>query len=181
MENRTSYLVILIPIYRETVAKHLNRLAGNSHGCLEEVEKELDYVGKLLCDTALCTLPLLQCPKRQRWKNSTLTNLCSKSKLACKAWREAGSPVEGPLYDEECRVHRAVRKRIRFCAGQAENQRAQRETIRLPPSIRIIFGFYIGIGRFTQISSSMESTVANGEIIEDIQSLLDAWSQHSRI
>ena len=66
-----------IDIYRETVSKHVNHLASNSYDCVEEVEKELNYVGKLLCDTALRTLPCVQHPSRQRWKDSTLNTLCS--------------------------------------------------------------------------------------------------------
>ena len=53
-------------ISRETVAKHLDHLSSNSYDCVEEVEKELDFIGKLLCDTTLCTLPCLQHPKWQR-------------------------------------------------------------------------------------------------------------------
>ena len=76
--------------------------------------------------TAMRSLPLLQHKKKPRWKDTTLTSLGAKSRLAHQAWREAGSPADGTLYNEKCQLRRAVRKRVRFCAAQDENQRIQR-------------------------------------------------------
>ena len=92
-----------------------------------DVERELNYVGKLLCDTAVRTLPLSLHSKKTRWRNSALIvcSVCTEQK-ACKSWKDAGSPTEGPLYDEKCHLCRAVRKRVRFCAAQAETRRIHR-------------------------------------------------------
>ena len=161
-----------IDIYRETVAKHVDRLASNSYDCVEEVEKELNYVGKLLCDTALRTLPRVQHPSRQRWKDSTLNTLCSKSRLAHKAWREAGSPADGALYDEKCRLRRAVRKRLRFCAAQAENRRVQKRDHLFASNHKNHF-------RHPHNKRKIHTKLLiDDEIVEDKQPLLDAWSCH---
>ena len=141
--------------YRQEVAKCLNRLANNSYDCVEEVERELYYVSKLLCDSAVRSLPLLQHRKKLRWRDSTLTALCAKSRIARKVWREAGSPSNGPLYDEKCHLHRAVRKRVRFCAAQAENRRIQRRDLLFSSGDKGHFGLPQRKKRFTQSFSVM--------------------------
>ena len=158
--------------YRQEVAKCLNRLANNSYDCVEEVERELYYVSKLLCDSAVRSLPLLQHRKKLRWRDSTLTALCAKSRIARKVWREADSPSNGPLYDEKCHLRRAVRKRVRFCAAQAENRRIQRRD-------RLFSSGDKGHFRLPQRKKKVHTKLlSDGEIIEGTQSLLDAWSQH---
>ena len=39
--------------------------------------------------------------------------------------QQARRPGEGPLFDEKSRLHRAVRKRIRFCSKVRENVDAE--------------------------------------------------------
>ena len=157
--------------YRQKVAKCLNRLDNNSYDCVEEVDRELYYVSKLLCDSAVRSLPLLQHRKKLRWRDSTLTALCAKSRIARKVWREAGSPSNGPLYDEKCHLRRAVRKRVRFCAAQAENRRIQRRD-------RLFSSGDKGRFRLPQRKKKVHTKLLiDGEIIEGTQSLLDAWSQ----
>ena len=40
--------------------------------------------------------------------------------------KEAGRPREGPLFGEKCRLHRAVGKRVKFCAARSERVQMQR-------------------------------------------------------
>ena len=54
-----------------------------------------------------------------RWSNNTLNCLCAQSRVVCSARKEAGCPMEGPFFEEKGRLCQAVRKRVRFCAGQA--------------------------------------------------------------
>ena len=116
-----------IETYRNTVADQLNRMASNSYECIEKVEKELNFVCNLLFDSTQRTLPHVRQSQRQCWNDSTLTTVCSESRQVRKAWKKAGTPAEGPIYDEKCRLRRAVRKRIRFCAAQAENRKSSKE------------------------------------------------------
>ena len=135
--------------------KHVDCLASNSYDCVEEVEKELNYVGKLLCDTALRTLPRVQHPSRQRWKDSTLSTLCSKSRLARKAWRGL----------EVLLMVLSMTRNVAYVelSGSASDsvlpklkiEEFKRETICLPLIIRIAFGTHIIKGRFTLSFSSM--------------------------
>ena len=81
----------------------------------------------MLCDAAEKALPLIQPRKPQRWKDDTLTALCAQSRSAHRAWKDAGCPSEGLLFEEKGRLRRAVRRRvIRFCAAKAERMRIQR-------------------------------------------------------
>ena len=48
----------MIDEYRQVVEKCLNHFINNSYDCVGDVERELNYVGKLLCNTAGRTLPL---------------------------------------------------------------------------------------------------------------------------
>ena len=125
------------------------------------------YVGKLLCDTAMRSLPLLQHKKKPRWKDTTLTSLCAKSRLARQAWREAGSPADGPLYDEKCQLCRAVRKRVRFCAAQDENRRIQRRDQMFASNDNNRF-------RLSRRKKAPTKLLIDDEIVEGTQSLLEA-------
>ena len=40
------------------------------------------------------------------------------------AWKEAGCPTEGPLFEEKDRLCWSIRERVRFCATQSLMQRA---------------------------------------------------------
>ena len=55
-----------------------------------------------------------------------LTTLCSQSRMARSKWKEAGSPCDGSLYEEKCKLRQAVRGRVRFCAAQRERSRISR-------------------------------------------------------
>ena len=52
--------------------------------------------------------------------------MCAQSRAARAAWKEAGRPGEGPLFDEKSRLCRGLRKRVRFCAARSERMRMQR-------------------------------------------------------
>ena len=66
---------------------------------VQDVDQELKYVARVLCDAAEKTLPLIQPRKPQRWKDDTLTALCAQSRSARRAWKDAGCPSEGPLFE----------------------------------------------------------------------------------
>ena len=60
-----------------------------------------------------------------RWKDEVLSRLYAQSWADPCAWRDAGSPTAGPLFEEKGRLHRAVKIRIQFCAAMAERRRIQ--------------------------------------------------------
>ena len=68
-------------------------------------------------------LPCVQPRRRTRWRDDTLSCLFAQSRAARVAWK---GPSEGPLFEEKGRLHRAVRKRVRFCAARSERLRMQR-------------------------------------------------------
>ena len=88
-----------------------------------DIHKEIVSVAELLNGAAQCTLPIRGCGKSKRYTDNTLKQLCRESAQARRAWRDAGRPENGPLYEEKLRLRRAVRRRIRACAAKAERKR----------------------------------------------------------
>lgn len=107
------------------VSNCLAPLLNNSYDCPEDVKRELNYVATLLQDVAEKSFPPIQPKKPQKWRDATLTALCAQSRTECRVWKENGYPSEGPFFDEKCRLRRAVRRRVRYCAARTESQRIQ--------------------------------------------------------
>ena len=72
------------------------------------------------------TLPTVRLPSSPRYKDKTLSALCAQSRMALSRWKASGCPSSGSLHEEKCRLRRAVRRRVHFCAAQAEKRRTQR-------------------------------------------------------
>ena len=92
----------------------------------QQVDDEMRHVAWLLAEAAEKTLPQVQGRRTSMYRDNTLSCLCAQSRAAHKAWREAGCPSDGPLYEEKGRLRRAVRRKVRFCAAAAEHSRIQR-------------------------------------------------------
>ena len=87
----------------------------------QQVEDEMRHVAWLLAEAAEKTLPQVQGKRTSRYRDNMLSCPCVQSRVARKAWRKAGGPSDGPLYEEKGRLRRAVRRRVRFCAATAEH------------------------------------------------------------
>ena len=155
-----------------TVKSHLAPLLNTSHESVQDVDQELKYVARVLCDTGEKTLPLIQPRKPRRWKDDTLTALCAQSRSACRAWKDADCPSEGPLFEEKSRLHRAVRRRVRFCAAKAERMRIQRRDKKFVAGARSRFRLP---GRKKNRCSKL---IVDGEVISSPQSLMQVWAQY---
>ena len=78
----------------------------------QQVDDEMRHVAWLLAEAAdQKTLPQVQGRRTSRYQDNTLSCLCAQSRVARKAWREAGCPSDGPLYKEKGRLRRAVKER----------------------------------------------------------------------
>ena len=64
-------------IIMNTVRSHLVPLLNTSHESVQDIDQELKYVARTLCDAAEKTLPLIQPRKPRKWKDDTLTALCA--------------------------------------------------------------------------------------------------------
>ena len=78
----------------------------------EMVNSEIEQVTRLLTEELL---PCVQPKRKSRFRDDVLSRLCAQSRAARAAWRDAGSPPDGPLSEEKNRMCRAVRKRVRWC------------------------------------------------------------------
>ena len=110
--------------YMNTVKSHLAPHLNTSHESVQDVDQELKYVARVLCDAAEKTLPLIQPRKPRRWKDDTLTALCAQSRSVHKAWKDAGCPcIWRTALWEKGRLCWAVRRRVRFFAAKPERIR----------------------------------------------------------
>ena len=62
-----------------------------------QMSREIEFVAGLLIDAAEKLLPHVQPRRKTRWRDDTLSCLCTQSRAARAAWKEAGRPGEGPL------------------------------------------------------------------------------------
>lgn len=62
------------------------------------------------------------CTLGSKIRDDTLSCLCTLSRAAWRAWKEAGRPTEGPLYEKKCDMRRQVRKWVNYCAALAERE-----------------------------------------------------------
>ena len=81
---------------------------------------EIEQVATILQQSAIRLLPSIQTKRERKWRDDVLSGPCAKSRQAHAAWKSAGCPSEGLLYEEKNRLKRAVRKRIRWCAAKSE-------------------------------------------------------------
>ena len=85
------------------------------------------------------------------------------------AWKSAGSPTEGPLFEEKSRLWSVVRKRIRWCAARYECLRHQwRDKLFATQDSR----------RFVTQQRRCSKLVIGGETVQDPDCLLKIWAEH---
>ena len=95
-------------------------LLVNTCDIVAGVSEEIECVAKLVFKVSKDPMLIVQPKNPQKWKDATLAALCAQSKAARRKWKESGSRQHGSIFEEKCKLRRVVRKRIRFCAAQAE-------------------------------------------------------------
>jgi len=151
-------------------------LAPLLNGVYEDVEQldgEIALVAGMLVDAAERHLPLVHPRRPTRWRDDTLSCLCTQSRAARAAWKEAGCPLEGPLYEEKGRLRRAVRRRVRFCAARAERLRIQRRDRMFASGNRFRF-------RTPRQRKRCCKLVVDGKVVSNPEVLIGEWVEHFR-
>ena len=106
----------------------------------------------------------------QRWKDDTLTALCAQSRSAHRAWKDAGCPSEGSLFEEKGRLRGAVRRRVIFCAAKAERMRIQRRDKMFTAGAKSQTAW--------QKCNRCSKLIVDGDVISSPQSLMEVWAHH---
>ena len=154
------------------VQTRLGPLITRVYDSAEMVNSEIEQVTRLLTEVAEELLPCVQPKRRSRFRDDVLNRLCAQSRAARAAWRDAGSPPNGPLSEEKNRIRRAVRKRVRWCAARTERSRVQRRN-RL---------FAAGDNhRFKtpqRKKSRCSKLVVEDVTVQDPEVLLKVWAEH---
>ena len=76
-------------------------LGVGEYDSAERISSEITQVARMITKTAE---ELLLCVKPRRlpqFRDEDLSHLCAQGRAACAAWRDAGSPPDGPLYEEK--------------------------------------------------------------------------------
>ena len=102
-------------------------LIGNTYDSISQVEQEINFVMKDVCDFALQLLPLHRkknVPKKQ-FRDAKLQRLCENSKLVWSEGMNAGCPMTGEVYSRKNSLKRAVRQWINTLKPIEERKRIQ--------------------------------------------------------
>ena len=157
--------------YVQEVCVRLTPLLCNVYEGVGQLDHKISDVVKILVEIAEKRLPLIRPRRQSHWKDDILSRLCAQNRAACAAWKEAGTPQEGPLYDEKGRLRRAVRQRVRYCAAKAERLCIQRRD-RLFAKIEK--------NRFRSQGGRQNGSklVVNGNVVSDQEALMEVWLEH---
>ena len=159
-------------MFSAEIRNSLEPLYSKVYDNVELISSEIEKVATLLKETADHLLPCMEPRKRKKWRDDTLSCLCVQSRKARMAWKDAGSPAEGPLYDEKNRLRCAVRKRVRWCAAKSERLRVQqRDRLFATQESR---RFVTPQRRKAQCSK----LVVDGNVVREPDTLLKIWADH---
>ena len=161
--------------FQKEVAIRLKPFTGQARGNVDHIDNEIKHVAWLILDAAQKTLPQLKPKKTKRFKDRTLSQLCTKSKEAWNVWCTNGKPSNGPLYEVKCAMRREVRKRIKLCtAMEGRRQIQKREHLfRKNYHLRFQRPQKRGKSRCTRLR-------VNDVLLSEPAQLLEAWSTHFR-
>ena len=127
----------------------------------------------LIISAAETLLPHCEGKKTTRFKDRTLSQLCTNSKSAWKSWNDSGRPSEGPLYEANCNALKEVRKRVKACAAMKERKRVlNREHL-----FRTNDNRHFKLPQQRKKSHCTRLRV-DGQLISDPTKLLEVWSTH---
>ena len=112
--------------YQEALKDRLSPFIGKPRCDVEQLDDEIKYIATLIKEAAESLLPHCEAKKASRFKDRTLSKLCTESKVAWAAWKDSGMPSEGLLYGAKCSARNKVRRRIKMCAAMEERKRFQR-------------------------------------------------------
>ena len=140
----------------------------------EHLDLQIRHVAKVMVEAAQEKHPVLQWGRRARMKDDILSRLYCQSRAAWRAWKEAGSPRDGPLFEQKNRLRREVRTRVNYCSAMAERRRVERREslFRHQDSSR----FRIP-GKQRSRCSKLH---VDGRLVSDPEELLTVWASHFR-
>ena len=158
--------------YVSEVNDRLAPLLNNSYDDVDQLDREIRHVAWLLTDAAKETLATCSGKKKCWHRDDELKTLCAQGRDVKRAWREAGCPGDGVLYDQKILMRRAVRKRVRVCAAKAERMRIHRRERLFTRR---------GSNRFATPNrrrKTCSKLVVDGKMLNDNDSMLSVWANH---
>ncbi len=154
----------------------LSHLVGKMYQDTHEVEKDIELLSDTLLSSATSTLPHVS-QRRSQNKNlhdSELRSLCSKSRKAFWAWKQAGRPRHGPLFEERKVAKLAVKNRLLLCRASKERARLAKIDQKFQQRVNNRFRLHkekTAVCKKLRVGSS-------SEIVTGTADLLDCWKSH---
>ncbi len=139
----------------------------------EELDMEITKVCGFIKNAANSHIPSLN-PKRKRsyfYRDDTLAQMCRCSKANWRAWRDAGRPRSGLLYDDLKLAKREIKKLLQKHRAKVERKRIQRRD----QQVKTAHPDQFRIPRKTTICKKLR---VNGSIYTDTSNLLVCWQYH---
>ena len=100
-------------LFSNEIRNKLEPLYSRVYDDVEGINSNIQKVADILRAAGNCLLPCVQPMKEKKWRDDTFSCSCTQSQRARTTWKNAGSPTEGPLFETNNRLRRAVRKRVR--------------------------------------------------------------------
>ena len=162
-----------LTLFQDALKDRLHPFIGKTRNDINQLEDEIRHVALLIISAAETLLPHCEGKKTTRFKDRTLSQLCTNSKSAWRKWDDSGRPSEGPLYEAKCNARKEVRKRVKACAAMKERKRVlNREHLFRTNDHR----------RFKLPQRRKKSHCTrlrvDGQLISDPTKLLEVWSTH---
>ncbi len=117
-------------MYASQVEEIVKPLLGRDYTSVAEIESDLVFVCKAMVSISSTTIPPMKPFKnhhgKRHIKDSFLSHLCWKSRVAFHEWKETGCPTTGPVYDNRKDCKRRVSEHVSKCKTREKGYPAAR-------------------------------------------------------
>lgn len=164
----------LIEAYATAVGEIVRSLLGQTYVSTSSLDEEVHHLSAAILQAASSTIPTRKQKKgKKHFSNDpTLRKLSIEGKAAWKRWRKAGSPMEGPEFEEKTRLHRLTKQCANKCRANLERKSwKSRESMYKTKGPR----------RFRVPSNQLslgDRLLHNGEVTSDPTTVQECWTNH---
>ena len=161
-------------LYSAQVDEFVKPFLGNDYSSIAEIESDLLIASEALVSISCSTIPIKHLNRslgKRHIKDAFLSNLCWKSRVAFREWKEAGRPLSGLVYEKRKECKRKVSEYISKCRGRLERKSIQRRDEMFKKNHPQRFKSKSPRTQGTNIS-------VDGTRVSDLPSVLDLWADH---
>ena len=159
-------------IYAQHTDALVRPFIDKDYSSIEELENDLAHVSRSLLTISASTIP----HKRPRKacahvRDSFLSSLCWRSRVAFREWKAAGRPRSGPIFEERKNCKRDVSSHLSRCRARIERDSIQKRDERFASNHPQRF-------RYHSPKSEGTTLLVDGSLVTDQASVLATWVDH---